>query len=62
MAVDQVLRKHQNDTSSASGLDDELVTRLESGLPQRVDWQCRLILAADSRVAAPPLLYLGHKQ
>jgi hypothetical protein len=30
-------------------------------LPQRVNWQRCLILAADARVAAPPLLYLRHK-
>jgi hypothetical protein len=62
VAVDQILRTNENDAPCARRLDYELVTGLEPSLAQRVNWQRRLILAADAGMTTPPLLYLRHEE
>ena len=60
MALDQVDGAHQDDTPGAGSLHDQFIAWLETGLPQCVDRQRCLVLAADPRVTTPSMLYFAH--
>jgi len=60
MALYEVHRAHQNDAPGASSFDHQLVAWLKPGLPQSINRDGRLILAANAGIAPMPMLYLSH--
>jgi hypothetical protein len=60
VALDQIKDADQDDAAGAGGFHDQLVTGLETGLAQCVNWQGCLVFAADVGVTSTPMLYFAH--
>jgi hypothetical protein len=62
MTFDHVVYPDENDASSTRRLHPQTIAGLETGSPERVNRDGRLVLRAQSSQAAPSFLYFSHTE